>query len=522
MNLTNKNISIYVILALLVLCLIIPAYLYYPGFEQMVSWWQNREEYSHGFLIPLVTCFFIWQKRYELEILEFKSNWHGLLFVLFGLLIGLVGIQGSVLALQQYAYLITIYGIIYTLVGSKIFKLLWAPLLLLIFMVPLPEFLYQNLSQKLQLISSAIGVAVIRLFDISVFLEGNVIDLGVYKLQVVEACSGLRYLFPLMSFGFICAYLFSAPFWQRAFIFLTTIPITVLMNSFRIGMIGVLVHYWGIEQAEGFLHDFEGWFIFMACVSILFFEMWLLTFIFNRGRRLAEVFGLEMAEPVKGILPADRKFTAPFLAVIPLLLVALLVFKSLENKIEVIPERQQFVSFPNDFEGWQGRRSSLDAIYVDALTGMTDYIISDYHHETSGDVNFYVAYYDTQKAGSSIHSPRSCLPGGGWVIKSLDTVAIVGVEFNGKRLNVNRALIQYGDSKQLVYYWFQQRGRIITNEYMAKWYLFWDSLTRNRTDGALVRVISQLKAEEDVAEAEARLNAFMLHSNELLQDYIPD
>lgn len=109
------------------------------------------------------------------------------------------------------------------------------------------------------------------MFQIPVFLEGNIIDLGVYQLQVVEACSGLRYLFPLMSLGFIAAYFYQAAFWKRAIVFLMTIPITILMNSFRIGVIGVMVDNWGISMAEGFLHDFEGWIIFMACAAILFF-----------------------------------------------------------------------------------------------------------------------------------------------------------------------------------------------------------------------------------------------------------
>jgi exosortase len=106
------------------------------------------------------------------------------------------------------------------------------PLLLLGLMIPLPTFLYQGLSAQMQLISSQIGVAIIRLFNISVFLEGNVIDLGNYKLQVAEACNGLRYLFPLMALGFIAAYLFKGALWKRAVIFLSTIPITILMNSF--------------------------------------------------------------------------------------------------------------------------------------------------------------------------------------------------------------------------------------------------------------------------------------------------
>ena len=115
--------------------------------------------------------------------------------------------------------------------------------ILLFFMVPLPHFLYNSLSAELQLVSSRLGVGFIRLFSIPVFLEGNVIDLGNYKLQVVEACSGLRYLFPLTALGFIAAVIFKVALWKKVVLFLSTIPITVLMNSFRIGVIGVLVEY---------------------------------------------------------------------------------------------------------------------------------------------------------------------------------------------------------------------------------------------------------------------------------------
>ena len=125
-------------------------------------------------------------------------------------------------------------------------------------------------------------MAVIRLFDISVYLEGNVIDLGVYQLQVVEACSGLRYLFPLMSFGFLISYIYRGPVWQKVVIFLSTIPITVVMNSFRIGVIGVTVEHFGIAAAEGFLHDFEGWIVFMACLGFLLFEIWILYMFSER------------------------------------------------------------------------------------------------------------------------------------------------------------------------------------------------------------------------------------------------
>src|SRR4029079_8443440 len=129
----------------------------------------------------------------------------------------------------------------------------------------------------------------IRLVGIPVYLEGNVIDLGVYKLQVVEACSGLRYLYPLLSLGFLAAYLFQAPLWQRAIVFLSTIPITILMNSLRIAIVGILVNSYGPQDADGFLHMFEGWIIFIACAGVLVAEMALFARFASR-KRFFDVF----------------------------------------------------------------------------------------------------------------------------------------------------------------------------------------------------------------------------------------
>jgi len=209
----------------------------------------------------------------------------------------LAGELSALYVIVQYSFLVVLAGLILALLGWRAFKIIWAPLVILLFMIPLPNFIYQGLSGQAQLISSKLGVSIIRLCDISVLLEGNVIDLGSYKLQVAEACSGLRYLFPLMSLGFIAAYLFNGAFWKRLMIFISTIPITILMNSFRIGVIGVLVDRWGISMAEGFLHDFEGWVIFMACTGVLIAEMWALAKIGKNPRSLAEVFQLNFPSP---------------------------------------------------------------------------------------------------------------------------------------------------------------------------------------------------------------------------------
>jgi EpsI family protein len=137
-------------------------------------------------------------------------------------------------------------------------------------------------------------------------------------------------------------------------------------------------------------------------------------------------------------------------------------------------------------------------------------------------VNFYVAYYASQRTGQSAHSPRSCLPGGGWRIVDSQQHEVAGVRRNGAPLRVNRVIVQHGSERQLVYYWFKERGRDITNEYLVKWYLFEDALLQNRTDGALVRLITPLRVNESPAVADARLAQFTGSALATLQNYLPD
>jgi len=490
--------------------------------KEMLRFWETREEYSHGYLIPVIAAFLIWQKSDILRSRVFSGSWLGVLLVLVGITFIYIGSLTTIAVIGQYGFLIAFVGLVLSYVGWNGLKPILIPLLFLAFMIPFPGFFLNNLSSQLQLISSEIGVAVIRAFDISVYLEGNVIDLGNYKLQVVEACSGLNYLFPLMSLAFITAYFFKAPFWQRAVIFLSSMPITVFMNSFRIGVIGVLVEYGGVEQAEGFLHDFEGWIIFMACMALLFIEMWIFVLFSKEKRPLTEVFGIEFPEPAsEDASIAYQKTSAPFVISVVLACFSVLLASQIQARQEIIPERRIFAEFPVEIGGWKGKRDSLESIVLDALK-LDDYVIADYVNDDGESVNFYVAYYASQRAGESAHSPRSCLPGGGWVIEEIEQKALKASWPGSQALRFNRVVIKKGEYTQLVYYWFQQRGRSITNEYLVKWYLLLDAINKNRTDGSLIRLTTLVRPGQDIANADARLVSFMNEALPYFPEYIPD
>ena len=158
--------------------------------------------------------------------------------------------------------------------------------------------------------------------------------------------------------------------------------------------------------------------------------------------------------------------------------------------------------------------------FIDRLD-LSEYVIINYQNPGGKRVNFYVAYYESQRKGESIHSPATCLPGSGWSFDQSGTVKIANVPGKNETYEVNRAVMQSGQDRQITYYWFPVRGRILSNAYQLKIYNFWDSLTRQRTDGALVRLITDVYEDETPEDAEERLRAFVRDVAPVLEEYLP-
>lgn len=495
---------------------------FWNGLTQMWQFWIDYPEYSHCLLIPPVAAFLIWQQKDRLERVAFMGSWWGVALLLLGGALLVVGQLATIYTLVQYAYVVTLYGLILSFLGWPAFRLIAIPLLILWFMIPLPAFLLFNLSAELQLLSSQLGVDLIRLFGISVFLEGNVIDLGGYKLQVAEACSGLRYLFPLMTLGFLMGYFYKGALWKRVLLFLSSVPITVLMNSIRVGTIGIMVEHWGISMAEGFLHEFQGWAVFMTSAGLMVGEIVVLNRVGHESGNWRQLFGVEFpAASPRGARIVRRSVPTAFVIACAMLCLFVVIAQTSPRPAEIFPERNDFADYPMQLGGWTGRRESMDGIYLDTLK-LDDYVLANYANAGGAPVNLYMAYYKSQRKGEAVHSPRSCLPGGGWQLHDFNQRTLSDVKLNGRALRVNRTLMELGDQRELAYYWFEQRGRVITNEFAVKWYLFWDALTRHRTDGALVRLITAVPPGSDTVDADRRLVDFANQIAPTLSRYIPN
>ncbi|MQY44121.1 VPLPA-CTERM-specific exosortase XrtD [Epibacterium sp. SM1969] len=497
---------------------------FWISLQSLVSAW-STPEYSHGPLIPVISLYLFMRelRSKPLPELEVHDRWPGVLVVIFGLALAVFGNLTRIPDIVSYALIIWVGGVVLTLFGWKRGIQHQLPVFHLIFMLPLPQFIYWQLTIFLQGVSSEIGVWIVRQAGVSVFLEGNIIDLGVYKLQVAEACSGLRYLFPILSFSYLFAILYRGPMWHKAVLLLSAAPITVLMNSVRIGIIGVLVDSYGIEQAEGFLHFFEGWVIFICCIAILFGMAVALQRLTPNPLPLSEAVDLD----VSGLGPIGMRTLAirasSALAIGSLLTTAVSAGWLMMGDIEAKPlDRRSFMLFPRQFDDWSGTTSRLEPD-IERVLGADDYLNATYRQPGSSEyVNFFVAFYEKQTEGSGIHSPEVCLPVGGWEVFSLEPHQVDMSETGYGVFDVNRAVIQKGTSHQLVYYWFEQRGKRMTNDYKAKASVVYDSLAMGRTDGAMVRFVTPIRHDETPEDADKRLQGFMAESLQRLPEFVPE
>ncbi len=505
-------------------------YLYRDSLAFLVGQWLGSEDYSHGIFVPLISGVLVWRARHRLLQSPIEQPWWGLLVVALGLMLHVVGELSTLYVVLHFSLWMVIVGLVITLLGIRGAKVLAFPLGYLLTAIPLPVFVYAGLSSQLQLWSSSLGVGWLQLVGVMAFREGNVIDLGPVQLQVIEACSGIRYLLPLTALALLCSYLFKDNMWKRVVLVLSSIPISIVINGFRIGMIGILVEFYGKGAAEGFYHLFEGWVIFMVSFGLLILEMGVLGRIgrgMPQGPFLERLSWNDPPQDTNHGLKAPSKHHGhsslgpAYLCSVVVLVPFSFFSTAIHDRDEVPSPRASFIDFPMQLNGWQGSAFALEKHYIDALR-FDDYVLADYRLGMDQLVNFYAAYYRSQKKGQSAHSPQSCLPGGGWEIASLTHAELPSSSAMAQPLRANRAVIQKGDQKQIVLYWFKQRDRNLTDEFLVKWYLLWDGFARRRTDGALVRVASLVGPGESEAAVDQRLQKFAGVVGQELTRFVPD
>ncbi len=241
---------------------------YAPVLLALVKNWNSDADMGHGFFVPAVSAFIVWQKRAELAALTPRANWWGLPIVLYAALQLYIATLGAELFLARTAFVLSLVGMVLLLGGARYLRVLAFPLFLLLFMIPIPAVIYNRITFPLQIIASQTAEWALTLLQIPVLREGNILDLPEQRLSVVEACSGIRSLLTLSFLSLVYGYFFERRMWMRVLLFLATIPIAIIANANRVTLTGVLAEY-KPELAEGFFHEMSGGVIFLAALLIM-------------------------------------------------------------------------------------------------------------------------------------------------------------------------------------------------------------------------------------------------------------
>ena len=473
MSIKTKTLSTSVILGLLLFLALLWAY--WPVFELLATKLLENEDFSYGLLLPLVSGYLVYLKWPQIRNLSLQPAWQGFIFLALGMLLYIVGEASTDLYSPSLSFVVSLSGILILFGGWNLIRLLWFPLFLLVMTIPLPNFLFQKLTFPLQMISSWLATGILQAIGIPAVRQGNVIDLGARQLQVVSACSGLRYILSLLALGMIFCYFYQRRPWKVVILLLSVIPAAIIANALRVAAMGVFP----ILQQDGFWHTFSGWLIFVFCFALLYLFNWVLSW--GQGRTQEST---DSQSPHQEVTQRSTRASLNTYLLAALLLVVFAGYGAHAiDKVSPVPLLQSFDNFPLQLGAWQGKRNYIDSAMLEA-TGATTYLDANFEDATLGPVSLWIAYYENQKVHGSVHSPFTCLSGSGWLMKESTIIDVA------PGLPVHCMVMEQGSNKYVIYYWYLQRGRWLTSEYLNKFYLSFDNLLSRRADGALIRLIT--------------------------------
>jgi exosortase len=261
--------------------------LYAPVLVHLVRQWWTDPDYSHGFLVPLLSAYLIWQRRDRLaQVARKPSNW-GVLVVLGSLGLLFLGSLGAELFLTRISIIGTICGLIAYFSGWKLLRAMAFPLAFLLFAVPIPVIIYNEIVFPLQFLASRFATSCLETLNLfPIMREGNVLIMPGMRLQVVEACSGIRSLMSLLALAAGYGYLAEKSIAVRWFLFLAMVPLAIVSNGTRVMITALMTNYIGPKAAEGFMHEFSGWVIFVVATALFLGLHSLTTFVRKKMGRM--------------------------------------------------------------------------------------------------------------------------------------------------------------------------------------------------------------------------------------------
>ena len=457
------------------------AVLYYSVFQGLVKTWMSQEQYSFAPLIPFIFLYLLHSSRQQLLNTVIRPNYSGLIIVLIGYCLYLTGIFGVHGFTARFSCIVMLMGFTLFTLGTQMMRRLSFPFFMLLFMIPFPDLLDRLFSIKLRLFSSIITEKILHTMGVSVFRQGNIIDIGSMQFNVADACSGMNYLLPLLALSALVGYFSTKSITVRSILFVSAIPITLAANVLRITGTALIAEYWTREIAKGFMHDFSGWVVFMFAFFCLFAELKILN-------RLI---------PGKKDIPEEKRQTGQTagtddLKILPLATTACILlafwggYHAIAAKKADLP-LPVMENLPKMIDGYVGKTIPEDP-EIKEFSSVTDSITRIYTKEGENPVLVYIGYYRTSpKLKGFIHTPEVCLGSSGWKIKNIDYLDIT-VPFNDKKLRTRRIIAQRDGVNQLLIYWYQIGDFTTGNERIAHYYSGYDAILGDYSDAIKVMV----------------------------------
>ncbi len=494
-----------------------------------LDWWTD-ENYSHGLLVPVVIAIIIWKERDAFHRVEIRSSiLLGGITIFVAVLLLIAGTLGAELFTQRMSLVIMLGGIVIYFFGARMLNFLVVPFALLLLAIPIPQIIFNRIAFPLQIWASKMAVWGIRVFEVPTLRKGNVIDIlpsgatQTISLEVVEACSGIRSLMTLVTLALILGFftgddgekkfanLSSRNLIRAVLLMISAVPIAVLTNAARVSATGVLTYYYGKQATEGTWHDLSGWLVFVVALAMLIG----VNFLFKKFQR--KDAKTQRREAIQN--PKSQIRNRAGWPLVIALIVAGLAVNWFANRAEVAVERRQLTELSTTLGDWRQRGSEIKfGEGVENVLKTTDYTMREYTNSEGRVANIYVGYYATQRMGATYHSPQNCLPGAGWIMNDPQFVEITTTD--GRTFTANRYIIENGIYKEVMIYWYQGRGRIEASEYRDKINTVLDSVTRRRTDAAMVRVMTSV-GDDEAASLEAA-SSLAARLAEQLTPFVPE
>ena len=497
-------------LLLIIFNVFILFWVYSPLWGHFFRVWHLGDN-SYCYIVPLIFVYLCWEKRKEFPFRKISFRFSGILILIFSLLLAYLGLFS---AIDFFLYL-SLWGCILALAILFYGKRVWSlrfPFLILLFMVPLPPFIRRMLTFKLQLFTSYLAAHMMSLVGLDVLREGNIIHIGNLSLQVAEACSGLRYFMPLVLLALLISYYGLSSWWTWGVMLLAVIPVAVFSNVLRVFITGLLVSRGFTWLLQDPYHSFLGW----------------LTFVFALGMFLSILIILRKVEKTKSSVRSaspDQNVSSlkkysfwPAVIFAVILVIGGIGFR-LVPKLSVQGPSRPLAYFPLKIGSWYGEPRRLSPRILKSLWA-DDYFYGLYRREGFRGVIFlFIPYYTYQTTWHTIHTPHSCLLGGGWA--PLKTGIWEIQTFPEGKIPVRYFWLIKENKYLLATYFFLERGRVLVSPWKHKMYLFVDALLKRRTDGALVRIELLCPSGLDFEKAEREMKEFIRFLWPYLLNFIP-